>query len=55
MLFSLSFLFQTGFELKFHFSPENPYFTNTVLTKRYEVPNLLTEDERECQSSIETN
>jgi len=35
----------TGFELKFHFSPENPYFTNTVLTKRYEVPNLLTEDE----------
>mmetsp|Transcript_26416 Transcript_26416/g.56765 ORF Transcript_26416/g.56765 Transcript_26416/m.56765 type:complete len:422 (-) Transcript_26416:196-1461(-) len=33
-----------GFELTFHFAP-NPFFTNTVLTKRYEVPNLLTEDE----------
>jgi len=34
----------SGFELAFHFS-DNPYFTNTVLTKTYEVPNLLTEDE----------
>lgn len=33
-----------GFELNFHFSP-NPFFTNTTLTKRYEIPNLLTEDE----------
>eukprot|EP00581_Thalassiosira_minuscula_P017273 CAMPEP_0183727316 /NCGR_PEP_ID=MMETSP0737-20130205/25386_1 /TAXON_ID=385413 /ORGANISM="Thalassiosira miniscula, Strain CCMP1093" /LENGTH=444 /DNA_ID=CAMNT_0025958913 /DNA_START=110 /DNA_END=1444 /DNA_ORIENTATION=+ len=33
-----------GFELHFHFNT-NPFFTNTVLTKRYEVPNLLTEDE----------
>lgn len=33
-----------GFELHFHFSP-NAFFTNTILTKRYEVPNLLTEDE----------
>ena len=34
----------SGFELAFHFS-ENPYFTNSILVKRYEVPNLLTEDE----------
>lgn len=34
-----------GFELHFHFSPHNPFFTNSTLTKRYEVPNLLTEDE----------
>ena len=34
----------TGFELAFHFA-ENPYFTNEILTKTYEVPNLLTEDE----------
>ena len=34
----------TGFELHFHFSP-NPFFANKILTKRYEVPNLLTEDE----------
>jgi len=33
-----------GFELHFYFTP-NPFFSNTVLTKRYEVPNLLTEDE----------
>lgn len=33
-----------GFELIFHFSP-NAFFSNTTLTKRYEVPNLLTEDE----------
>ena len=34
----------SGFELAFHFA-ENPYFTNSTLLKRYEVPNLLTEDE----------
>lgn len=34
----------SGFELAFHFS-DNPFFTNTILTKTYEVPNLLTEDE----------
>jgi len=34
----------TGFTLEFHFTP-NDYFDNTVLTKRYEVPNLLLEDE----------
>ena len=34
----------TGFELTFHFS-DNPFFTNRTLTKRYEVPNLFTEDE----------
>ena len=35
-----------GFELHFHFNTEtNPFFTNSVLTKRYEVPNLLTDDE----------
>jgi nucleosome assembly protein 1-like 1 len=33
-----------GFELHFHFAP-NDFFTNTILSKRYEVPNLLTEDE----------
>lgn len=33
-----------GFELQFHFS-SNPFFTNPILSKRYEVPNLLTEDE----------
>ena len=33
-----------GFELNFHFTA-NPFFTNTILSKKYEVPNLLTEDE----------
>ena len=33
-----------GFTLKFHFSP-NIYFEDTVLTKKYEVPNLLLADE----------
>ena len=41
----IDYFIQMGFELQFHFSPDNPYFTNTILTKRYEVPNLLTEDE----------
>lgn len=34
-----------GFELTFHFNKSNPFFSNTTLTKRYDVPNLLTEDE----------
>uniref|UniRef100_A0A7R9WWE8 Nucleosome assembly protein n=1 Tax=Craspedostauros australis TaxID=1486917 RepID=A0A7R9WWE8_9STRA len=34
----------TGFTLKFTFAP-NEYMTNTVLTKQYEVPNLLSADE----------
>ena len=33
-----------GFTLEFHFGP-NQYFQNSVLTKRYEVPNLLLADE----------
>ena len=33
-----------GFTLKFHFEP-NEHFTNTVLTKTYEIPNLLLDDE----------
>lgn len=32
-----------GFTLAFYFAP-NDYFTNTVLTKTYEVPNLLLSD-----------
>mmetsp|Transcript_435 Transcript_435/g.624 ORF Transcript_435/g.624 Transcript_435/m.624 type:complete len:339 (-) Transcript_435:1600-2616(-) len=34
-----------GFVLEFHFQPENPYFSNSVLTKRYDVPNMLLADE----------
>ncbi|KAI2512827.1 hypothetical protein MHU86_1616 [Fragilaria crotonensis] len=34
-----------GFELQFHFSEQNPYFTNPMLTKTYHVPNLLLADE----------
>ena len=34
-----------GFELQFHFAEQNPYFTNQVLTKTYDVPNLLVADE----------
>lgn len=33
-----------GFTLSFHFA-ENDYFENTVLTKKYDVPNLLLGDE----------
>lgn len=33
-----------GFTLSFQFAP-NEYFSNSVLTKAYEVPNLLTSDE----------
>lgn len=34
----------TGFKLEFHFGP-NEFFKNSVLTKTYEVPNLLLNDE----------
>ena len=34
-----------GFTLYFHFQKNNPYFTNEILIKRYDVPNLLIEDE----------
>ena len=41
----------SGFELQFHFHPNNnEFFTNTVLSKRYDVPNLLTEDEPMLQN-----
>mmetsp|Transcript_21153 Transcript_21153/g.38170 ORF Transcript_21153/g.38170 Transcript_21153/m.38170 type:complete len:385 (-) Transcript_21153:1690-2844(-) len=33
-----------GFTIKFSFAP-NDYFQNEVLTKRYEIPNLLLDDE----------
>uniref|UniRef100_A0A6T8H1D7 Nucleosome assembly protein n=1 Tax=Proboscia inermis TaxID=420281 RepID=A0A6T8H1D7_9STRA len=33
-----------GFTLCFHFSP-NEYFSNEMLTKRYDIPNLLLDDE----------
>ena len=33
-----------SFALEFHFKP-NPYFTNTVLRKKYTIPNLLLDDE----------
>lgn len=33
-----------GFTIKFHFGP-NDYFENSVLIKRYEIPNLLLADE----------
>mmetsp|Transcript_7705 Transcript_7705/g.11781 ORF Transcript_7705/g.11781 Transcript_7705/m.11781 type:complete len:343 (+) Transcript_7705:84-1112(+) len=35
----------TGFVLEFHFRADNPYFSNSVLTKRYDVPNMLLADE----------
>jgi nucleosome assembly protein 1-like 1 len=34
-----------GFTLQFFFAANNPYFENRVLTKRYQVPNLLLGDE----------
>ncbi|EJK46640.1 hypothetical protein THAOC_34678 [Thalassiosira oceanica] len=43
----------TGFELTYHFS-DNPFFTNRTLTKRYEVPNLFTEDEPILQNVVGT-
>jgi len=38
------FLDGKGFTLKFHFR-KNEYFENDVITKSYEIPNLLLEDE----------
>eukprot|EP00559_Dactyliosolen_fragilissimus_P002155 CAMPEP_0184855806 /NCGR_PEP_ID=MMETSP0580-20130426/951_1 /TAXON_ID=1118495 /ORGANISM="Dactyliosolen fragilissimus" /LENGTH=321 /DNA_ID=CAMNT_0027350429 /DNA_START=45 /DNA_END=1010 /DNA_ORIENTATION=+ len=36
----------TGFELRFSFDEKkNPFFSNQVLVKRYEVPNLLLDEE----------
>jgi nucleosome assembly protein 1-like 1 len=34
-----------GFRLDFEFAPQNPYFTNKRLTKIYDIPNLLLDDE----------
>jgi nucleosome assembly protein 1-like 1 len=34
-----------GFTLRFFFAPQNEYFHDTMLTKRYDVPNLLSVDE----------
>ena len=46
----------SGFELHFHFSSnDNDFFTNSVLTKRYDVPNLLTEDEPMLQNVVGTD
>lgn len=42
---SEDFLDGKGFTLKFKFNDHNPFFYNKVLTKRYEVPNLLLDDE----------
>lgn len=42
-----------GFTLEFHFTP-NDYFTNTVLSKEYEVPNLLLPDEPVLKNVIGT-
>jgi nucleosome assembly protein 1-like 1 len=38
-----------GFTLSFHFRP-NEYFSNTVLTKRYLIPNFLLEEEPVMES-----
>ena len=36
----------TGFELRFNFDiNDNKYFTDELLIKKYEVPNLLLDDE----------
>lgn len=40
-----------GFTLKFHFKT-NPYFTNSVLTKTYEVPNLLLLDDEPILKNV---
>lgn len=42
---SEDFLDGKGFTLRFKFNDYNPFFYNKVLTKRYEVPNLLLDDE----------
>lgn len=33
-----------GFKLEFHFSP-NPFFSNSVLSKSYDIPNMLEDSE----------
>lgn len=40
-----------GFTLSFLFKP-NPYFTNSVLTKRYDVPNLLLLDDEPILKNV---
>lgn len=40
-----------GFTLKFHFKP-NPYFSNSVLTKTYDVPNLLLMDDEPILKNV---
>lgn len=40
-----------GFRLEFHFQQPNPYFTNAVLTKAYEVGDLLNTEESELQAA----
>jgi nucleosome assembly protein 1-like 1 len=43
-----------GFTLEFHFDPANRYFTNTILTKEYEVPNLFSPEEPVLKNVIGT-
>lgn len=40
-----------GFTLNFHFKP-NPYFSNSVLSKRYDVPNLLLVDDEPILKNV---
>ena len=40
-----------GFTLKFHFKP-NPYFSNSFLSKRYDVPNLLLVDDEPILKNV---
>ena len=43
-----------GFSLHFHFAQPNPYFTNPVLSKAYEVPNLMDDEEAILQACAGT-
>ncbi|EWM25708.1 nucleosome chromatin assembly complex protein [Nannochloropsis gaditana] len=43
-----------GFSLHFHFAQPNPYFTNPVLSKAYEVPNLMDDGEAILQACAGT-
>lgn len=40
-----------GFRLEFHFRQPNPFFSNAVLTKAYEVGDLLNTEESELQAA----
>jgi len=40
-----------GFTLNFHFKP-NPYFSNSLLTKRYDVPNLMLVDDEPILKNV---